>query len=196
MAFGDELYHKYGAKYGFHILSPLPGTELYERAKDYGIRILSRNWARYNANEPITETATMSREMIKEAMSIYDRGIEDAWDDIKRRAKDGDAQCAEIIEGKEKEKFMWALLQGDVIEGLGGVTSATPNPSNAEAELARRVSRKLGLDIKTAQRRMGELIARGVLQLEPKGNGLRWQWSDTQKLKLANEVTPATSCQA
>jgi len=32
MAFGDELYHKYGAKYGFHILSPLPGTDLYERA--------------------------------------------------------------------------------------------------------------------------------------------------------------------
>jgi len=197
MAFGDELYHKYGAKYGFHILSPLPGTELYERAKDYGIRILSRNWARYNANEPITETATLSKEMIKEAMAIYDRGIEDAWDDIKRRAKDGDAQCAEIIEGKERGEFVWTLLQGDVIEGLGGMASAaTLNPSNAESELARRVSRKLDLDIEVAQRRMGELIAKGVLQLEPKGNGLRWQWSDTQKLKLASEITPAASCQA
>ncbi len=197
MAFGDELYHKYGAKYGFHILSPLPGTELYERAKDYGIRILSRNWARYNANEPITETATMSREMIKEAMSIYDRGIEDAWDDIKRRAKDGDAQCAEIIEGKEREEFVWTLLHGDVIEGLGGMASATAlNPSNAEAELARRVSRKLGLDIEVAQRRMGELIAKRVLRLEPRRNGLRWQWSDTQRLKLASEIMPATSCEA
>ena len=196
MAFGDELYHQYGAKYGFHILSPLPGTELYERAKDYGIRILSRNWARYNANEPITETATMSKEMIKKAMAIYDRGIEDAWDDIKRRAKDGDARCAEMIEGKEKEKFVWTLLQGDVIEGVGGMASAALNPINAEAELARRVSRRLGLDIGVAQRRMSELIAKGVLRLEPKGNGLRWQWSDTQKLKLANEVTPAISCQA
>jgi len=197
MAFGDELYHKYGAKYGFHMLSPLPGTEVYERAKDYGIRILSRNWARYNANEPITETATMSTEMIKEAMAIYNRGIEVAWDDIKRRAKGGDAQCAEIIEGKEREEFVWTLLQRDVIEGLGVVAPATVlNPSNAEAELARRVSRKLGLDIEVAQRRMSELIAKGVLRLEPKGNGLRWQWSDTQKLKLASEITPATSCQA
>jgi radical SAM superfamily enzyme YgiQ (UPF0313 family) len=197
LSFGDELYHKYGAKYGFHILSPLPGTEVYERAKDYGIRILSRNWARYNANEPITETATMSTEMVKEAMSIYDRGIEAAWDDIKRRAKDGDAQCAEILEGKAREEFVWTLLQGDVIEGLGGMASAAAlNPGNAEAELARRVSRKLGVDIEVAQRRMGELIAKGVLQLEPKGNGLRWQWSDTQKLRLASEVTPAISCQA
>jgi anaerobic magnesium-protoporphyrin IX monomethyl ester cyclase len=195
MAFGDELHHKYGAKYGFHMLAPLPGTELYEKAKDYGIRILSRNWARYNANEPITETATMSREMIKEAMSIYDRQIEDAWDDIKRRAKDGDPQYAEIIEGKERNEFVWTLLQGDIIEKLGGIgPAATLNPGNAESELARRVSHKLGLDIEVAQRRMGELIAKGVLQLEPKGNGLRWQWGDTQMLKLAGEVTPATSC--
>jgi anaerobic magnesium-protoporphyrin IX monomethyl ester cyclase len=197
LAFGDELYHKYGAKYGFHILSPLPGTELYERAKDYGIRILSRNWARYNANEPITETATMSREMIKETMAIYDRGIEDAWDDIKRRAKDGDAQCAEMIEGKERNEFVWTLLQEDVVEGLGAMASATTlNPSNAESELAHRISQKLGVGIEMAQRQMGELIAKGVLRLESRGNGLRWQWSDTQKLQLASEVTPATSCQA
>jgi anaerobic magnesium-protoporphyrin IX monomethyl ester cyclase len=197
LAFGDELYHKYGAKYGFHMLSPLPGTEVYERAKDYGIRILSRNWALYNANEPITETATMSTEMVKEAMSIYDRGIEAAWDDIKHRAKDGDAQCAEILEGKAREEFVWTLLQLDIIEGLGGMASAAAlNPGNAESELARRVSRKLDVDIEVAQRRMSELIARGVLQLESKGNGLRWQWTDTQKLKLANAITPVVSCQA
>jgi radical SAM superfamily enzyme YgiQ (UPF0313 family) len=197
LAFGDELYHKYGAKYGFHILSPLPGTELYERASDYGVRILSRNWARYNANEPVTETATMSREMIKEAMAIYDREIGSAWDDIKRRSKDGDAQCAGIIEGNEREGFVWTLLKEDVIEGLRGMASATTlNPSNAEAELARQVSRKLGLGIEVAQRRIGELITNGVLQLEMKRNGLRWQWSDTQKLKLASKVLPATSCQA
>ena len=197
LAFGDELYHKYGAKYGFHMLAPLPGTELYEKAKDYGIRILSRNWARYNANEPITETRTMSRKMVKEAMSIYDRGIEEAWDDIKRRSKDGDPQCAEMIEEKERNEFVWTLLQGDIIEKLEGMASAAaPNPSNAESDLASRISRKLGLDIEVAQRRIRELMAKGVLRLEPKGNGLQWQWSDTQKLKLAGEVTPATSCQA
>jgi anaerobic magnesium-protoporphyrin IX monomethyl ester cyclase len=197
LAFGDELYHKYGAKYGFHMLAPLPGTELYERAKDYGIRILSRNWARYNANEPITETATMNTEMVKEVMSIYDRGIEAAWDDIKRRAKDGNAQCGEIIEGKDREEFIWTLFQRDVIEGLGEMPKAAiGNPSSAEAELARRLSQKLGVDIEVVQRRMGELTAKGVLRLESKGNGWRWQWSDTQKLKLANEVTPAISYQA
>lgn len=197
LAFGDELYQKYGAKYGFHMLSPLPGTEIYERAEEYGIRILSRNWARYNANEPVTETTTMSTEMVKEAMSVYNKGIEAAWDDIKQQAEDGDPRCAEIMEGKERNEFVWALFQGDVIERLGGMASAgIMNLRDAQAELARRVSQRLSIDIGLTERRIGELMARGVLQLESKGNGLRWQWTDTQNLKLANDITPAVSCPA
>jgi radical SAM superfamily enzyme YgiQ (UPF0313 family) len=192
LAFGDELYHTYGSKYGFHMLSPLPGTEVYERAKDYGIRILSRNWARYNANEPITETETMSREMVKEAMSVYDRGIEAAWDNIKSQAKHGDKQSAEIIEEKERNEFVWALLQGDVIEKARDIASGNLNLGSAESELAHQVAQKLDIEVTATQHWIGELIAKGVLQLESRGNGLRWQWTDTQKLKLATEVTPVT----
>jgi anaerobic magnesium-protoporphyrin IX monomethyl ester cyclase len=197
LAFGDELYQKYGAKYGFHMLSPLPGTEIYERAKDYGIHILSQNWARYTANEPITETTTMSTEMVKEAMSIYDRGIEAAWDNIKLQAEHGDPECTRMIEGKEREQFVWALLQGDIIEKLGRITSAVAlNPGDVESELARRVSEKLGVDIEVAQRRLGELITRGALQLQSEGNPVRWQWMDSQKLKLASANAPAISSPA
>jgi len=197
LAFADELYRKYGARYGFHMLSPLPGTELYDKAEDYGIRILSRNWARYNANEPITETATMSKEKVKEAISICDREMPDAWDRIKLQAKDGDAHCALMVEGKERETFVWTLLQRDVIERLGKMPAATAlNPSNAEVELARRVSRKLGLEIEVVQRRLGELVAKGVLRLEPGGDGLRWRWSETQKLGTVGETVPATCSEA
>lgn len=70
------------------------------------------------------------------------------------------------------------------------MASATDlNPGSAESEPAHRVSRKPGADIEVVQQRMGELTARGVLQLESQENGLRWQWTDTQKLKLANAVT-------
>jgi anaerobic magnesium-protoporphyrin IX monomethyl ester cyclase len=197
LAFGDELYHKYGAKYGFHMLAPLPGTEIYERAEDYGIRILSRNWSRYNANEPITETPTMSTEMVTEAMSFYNKGIEAAWDDIKRQATEGDTECAETIEGKKRNEFVWALFQGDVIEKLGGITLAVAlNDGSPESELAHRISRKLGIDIQATRQWIGELIARGVLRLESRGNGLRWQWTNTEKLRVANAITPATCYRA
>jgi radical SAM superfamily enzyme YgiQ (UPF0313 family) len=193
MAFGDELQQKYGAKYGFHILAPLPGTELYERAEDYGIRVLTRNWARYNANEAITETATMSREMIEDVISIYDRQVEDAWGDVKRGAADGDSLCALMIEGKEREQFVWTLLQRDVIEGLKEMPmSSVENPDGAEAELARRVSLRLGAGIETTQLRIRELIYKGVLSLESGTNGLRWRWNDSHDGAVVKNASAAS----
>jgi hypothetical protein len=135
--------------------------------------------------------------MVKEAISIYDRGIEAAWDNIKRRAKNGDPECAEIIEGKGRNEFVWNLLQGDIIEKFGGMASVGAlNGGIAESELARRVSQKLGLDLESTRRWIGELIAKGVLRLESIENGLRWHWTDTNKLKHDSKATPAASCQA
>jgi len=193
MAFGDELQRKYGAKYGFHILAPLPGTELYEKAEDYGIRILTRDWARYNANEAITETAAMSRKMMEDVISIYDGQVEDAWGDVKRGAADGDSLCALMIEGKERERFVWALLQRDVIEGLREMPmSALENPDEAEAELARRVSLKLGTGAETSRLRTRELMDKGVLSLESRGNGLRWRWNDSHEGAVVKSASTAS----
>ncbi|MHC1578917.1 MAG: hypothetical protein ACXQTH_04190, partial [Dehalococcoidia bacterium] len=109
----------------------------------------------------------------------------------------GDAESAEIMELKEREQFVWSLLQGDVIEKLGGMASAAIlNAEQAQAELARRVSQKLGVDTELAERSLGELIARRALELEARGNGLRWQWSSTQKPKLTGDITAAIPCQA
>ena len=99
------------------------------------------------------------------------------------------------MDGKERNEFVWTLLQGDIIEKFGGMASASAlNDSSTESELARRISRKLGVDVEAARRWTSELIAKGVLRLESRGNGLRWRWSDNGKLKLAGEATPATSC--
>ena len=182
MAFAHGLLQKYGARYGFHVLSPLPGTELYEKPRDYGLRILSRNWARYNANEPITETATMKPEMVKQVIGSYDRMIEEVWKDIKQRALAGDPSCIEQVEGKQRQEFVWSLLHGDLIEKLGKITDKTLNIDDAGDELARRVSQKLNLDIEMVRRYISELKAKGLLQLNTTGNNSHWEWTPTEEL--------------
>ena len=42
LAFAMELAERWGTQYGFHYLSPFPGTELFEQAKELGIRILTQ----------------------------------------------------------------------------------------------------------------------------------------------------------
>jgi len=157
MAFAQRLDHKYGAKYGFHVLAPIPGTELYERAGDYGLRILSRNWARYDANQPVTVTATMTVDMVKEIVDEYDGLMRRLLEDTKRRAEAGDAQCAESVAVKEGAEFVWRLLSGDVIEKLGPESAAVAADSDAaEGKLVQRVSHRL----------------------ERGSDGMRWRWSD------------------
>ena len=179
IAFGDELDRKYGAKYGFHILSPLPGTELYERAKDYHLHILSRNWARYDANQVITESPTMSPDMVREVMAVCERNLDNARKYIRRRADAGDPEYTQRIEEEESRNFVWRLLSGDVVERLGRVAVANAiHPSVAEAELVQRVSRRVDLPFEMVQQRVGNLVADDLLRLEPGDDGLRWRWSD------------------
>lgn len=182
MSFAEELDHNYGAGFGFHILAPMPGTVLYERAKDYGIRFLTRNWVRYDANQVITETPTMSMEMVSEAMAIYDENVEIARRDIKRRAEAGEPECIAMMMGEEKQEFVWNLIKRDVLEGLGKVAAAKALDSgSAEAELARRVSRKLGRPLEIVQQQVGGLVTNGLLQLESGSDGVKWRWSDGRR---------------
>lgn len=45
---------------GIHALSPFPGTEIYEHPERYGIKILHREWNKYDLISPTTETEYLS----------------------------------------------------------------------------------------------------------------------------------------
>jgi len=184
MDFGQELAIDYNSKWGFHVLSPLPGTELYEKASDYGLRILSRDWRRYDANQVITESDTMSVDMAKQIMAIYDSRVEVACEDARRQAEAGDAECARTIDQQESRKFVWKLLSRDVIEGLGRLTEAKADPVRAKEELVRRVTRRLGDPAEVVQCRIDTLVTNGFLHLERGGDGLRWRWSENSRTAL------------
>ncbi|MBE0415363.1 MAG: radical SAM protein [Dehalococcoidia bacterium] len=173
LAFAKELDSDYGAKYGFHLLSPLPGTELYERVSDYGLRILSRNWAKYDANRPITETAAMKPEMALKFIANYDRAVAYVMDDVKRRAEAGDAKCKEEMRQRAGVDFVWKLLKGDVIERVGRMKNA----DDPVEQLAQKVSQRLAVPLDMAQEELGRLVQQGLLKLESVKAGFVWKWS-------------------
>ncbi len=172
LAFAHELNRDYDAKYGFHLLSPLPGTELYEKPKEYGLRILSRNWAKYDANEPITETATMSPQQVLEHMADYDRIIAYVWQQIERKAEEGDPVSVKEVRQKASIEFVWKLLKGDVIERLGRMKDG----GDPVRQLAQRVSRKLDVPLDAAEREMDRLIQMELITRETANGGFIWKW--------------------
>jgi len=54
-----------------HLLTPYPGTRLYDEADSLGIRILTEEWWRYNLQLPVIETNTMSIEDIWSSYRTY-----------------------------------------------------------------------------------------------------------------------------
>lgn len=179
MAFATEINSAYGVEYGYHMLSPLPGTDLYEKPADYGLRILTDNWAEFDANRPIVETPTMNTELASQAMSVYEDIIEKAWADIRRGAEAGDADFITRLERKESREFIWRLLQGDAIELLGTVGSdAGPGLIEAEEELVRRVTGALRQPADLVQRQVRRLVDKGVVRLDQGDGGLCWRWNE------------------
>jgi radical SAM superfamily enzyme YgiQ (UPF0313 family) len=176
-SFAAEINETYGVQYGYHMLSPLPGTDLYEKADDYGLRILTTDWAQFDANHPIVETADMSPQMAIEAMAFYEEVIEKAWHEVKRRAEAGDERFSARLEGKESREFIWSLIQGEGIENLGAVKAVT-DADAAEGELVHRITQALGQSVDVVQRQVRNLVEKEFLRLYREGDGYCWRWSE------------------
>jgi radical SAM superfamily enzyme YgiQ (UPF0313 family) len=62
----------------FGVVTPLPGTELWDRAEELGITIFSKDWDDYNFVYPVAETRNLNRKVLRslafEAL-IMDKGV-------------------------------------------------------------------------------------------------------------------------
>jgi len=174
-AFASEINEDYGVQYGYHMLAPLPGTDLYEKAGDYGIRILTDDWAQFDANKPIVEMSSMTPQMAQDAMAFYDDVIDKAWNEVHRRADAGDAYCIGRLEGNETSEFIWSLIQKDVIEDLRSLEAVTDS-GTAERDLVRNIEQVLGQPFDLVRRQAHKLVEKGFLQLVPQGDSVRWEW--------------------
>jgi anaerobic magnesium-protoporphyrin IX monomethyl ester cyclase len=164
--FGLEL----GASYGFHVLSPFPGTEVREKAEEYGIEILSNDWSKYDCNRPVTRTAGAGPEDMAGALHEHYEQIRLV---LKHLEEEGDPQLSELAKSKRRSPLSWALLQGDVIESLGMMP-----PDGAPIEsLAGRVAELLPYPPHEVRESVGRWVEEGLLKYDLVGGDLVWKWS-------------------
>ncbi len=61
-----DFAKKLSPNHGFHILAPFPGTEVREKKEEYGLRIFTDDWDRYDANQSVSETDFISGQEINQ----------------------------------------------------------------------------------------------------------------------------------
>lgn len=177
LKFGKSL----GNWYGFHILTPYPGTEIREKAEELGLKILHDNWYRYDANQAVTETESVSADYInKVAKEFYDTLTDTIKNNEEERKKQGalSKENKELIELRERRVFTWHLLKRDYIERHGRFTE-NGNPVELLAEeiyKIKPVSSFMAKDQIAAELR--KMINEGILNYIQDDCSVTWSWID------------------
>jgi len=134
------LVREMDIEYGFHFLSPFPGTTVREQVTGYDLEILSHDWSRYDANSAIVRTSRLSPSDMERFVQKAYQPIVDAWAALNRRVADGTAAAEERRQSENADRLnlIYAILSNDLIERNGSGFSAA-----SETELIDRLSRRL-----------------------------------------------------
>ncbi len=172
--FAKEVREEFGAVYGFHILAPFPGTEVREKAGEYGLEILTNDWTKYDANHVITRTASADTEVIQAVSDEHEATIESY-----RKYQDYLFEKGQL-EGREKTSYLrrrrqsllWELFLGEVVESLA------PFRHHPVDELKRAVVEATGAGARVVSEEIDRVLALGALLPHETPEGVSYAWAD------------------
>jgi radical SAM superfamily enzyme YgiQ (UPF0313 family) len=172
--FAESLREEFGALYGFHILAPFPGTEVRERAAEYGLEILTNDWTRYDANHVVTRTPGASPEAIAAVADAYESTIERyrAYQDHLYASGKLDGYERKTYLRRRRQEMLWKLLLEDAIETL------PPLREDAVAGLRAAVAAATGEKPEFADAEVDRLLALGALEARSGPDGVSFRWAE------------------
>jgi radical SAM superfamily enzyme YgiQ (UPF0313 family) len=174
VAFAESLRDEFGALYGFHILAPFPGTEVRERAADYGLEILTSDWTNYDANHVVSRTPGASPDAIRAVADEYETTIEryKAYQDHLFAAGKLEGYEHKLYLRRRRQELLWKLLLDDVVEGL------PPFAADPVAALKQAVAAETGAKPELADPEVDRLLALEAIVSTPDPAGTRFAWAE------------------
>jgi anaerobic magnesium-protoporphyrin IX monomethyl ester cyclase len=173
-----------GIPFGFHLLSPFPGTRVREQAAELGIRILSDDWSLYDADHAITETDLLPAAEVENFARTFFQNLEARIRPMHAAALQGtyEGPYREEMEKRIEVDFAWKLLAQDLIEELGRIPQAEAAEGNGTDDplraLVRRVSRSVPFPEPFVRKQLQKFRDRGFILCRPAPSGYQWQWRD------------------
>jgi len=170
-----DFANRLNAPYGMHVLAPFPGTEVREKAEEYGITILTDEWSKYDANRVITTTPGAGAKEVKQILHQYYKDVR-RFDRVQerneRQGKLGDEDIQERTRRRE-QRFAWNLLRNDCIENLGPL-EIRESPIK---DLALRLAERLSLPLHQVEEHVTRFEAEGLLAPQVADGHVLWSWS-------------------
>jgi radical SAM superfamily enzyme YgiQ (UPF0313 family) len=183
-----------GLAYGFHILAPFPGTEVRAQSDRLGIRILTDDWSKYDANRAVIETACVSHRMLDAVVIDWENQYDRYLGDIQKNIRNGTATEDEIsqITNLENAVALYDLMMQNQIETCGSISlSERDSGINKEQSLAiliDRITRSSGMDPDKLKVALQQMIENENLKLNHRNGKFRWEWDNFLEVPKMTKV--------
>jgi hypothetical protein len=173
-----------GSLYGYHFLSPFPGTTVREEVDQYDLEILTHDWSRYDANSAIVKTSRLSPEQINAFVAEYDREINEVWEKQVHgyREKTNTPYENLQVEGYFKTQFVYRLLSEDLIEALGSFLLNGRKRGDAVEALCQRLEKATEADPALICKTLQTFIDRGYIKSRQDNGNLIWYWTHNNSM--------------
>jgi radical SAM superfamily enzyme YgiQ (UPF0313 family) len=171
--------------FGYHYLAPFPGTTLCEKVGDYDLEILTKDWAKYDANDAIVKTSALQPQDIRDFVGVYDAEMNGLWQKVIDGYKTGKNTPLDDmrVEGQRRMNLTFKILKDDLIEKHGFIESDMFRGSkeNALKELCHRVTVGTSAEPRVVSQTITDFVQRGYLDAEESARGCSWFWVGTLK---------------
>jgi len=171
-----------GLASGFHILAPFPGTEVREKSKELGLRILTSDWSKYDANRAVVETASVNRGMLDALALDWENKYVQYLGLIQQRIQAGTATADEAnqLENLERTVIFYELMMNHIIEESAPWSDSAGEMNQAKnlKMLLDRIIQQKKIDPQKLESALRHAIANGNLKWNKRNGKIGWQWQD------------------
>lgn len=186
VTFAKELTKDF---YGFHILSPFPGTEVRDKCDEYGIRILTSDWDCYDANQAVSETDSISHDEIEQIANEENASFDEYFMKVCKRIENGEPLMRHDLDtynGIIEFGFFQDLIMKEYLEGFQG------KPGSSYDELFEDFSAYLGecteYSAEEIQKHITALLERDCIVIDVDSAAVKWVELVSFSSRTANQV--------
>lgn len=188
----DRFAAELGALYGYHYLTPFPGTTVREEVSRYDLEILTDDWTRYDANSAIVRTSALPPAEIERFVGAFEGQVREAWEGMVEgyRRKTNPPGIDLQVEGHFRMKLVYRLLSEDLVEKWGGFSDG--DAGMGEEALLGRLCRRIEQAARAdggleggpesdlvgglVEKTLRSLVSLGHIGLDRQGDRVQWHW--------------------
>ncbi len=163
--------------FGIHILAPFPGTEVREKADEYGITVLTDDWDLYDANRSVCSTNGISPEKVDKTVHGFYESLEKYMEDAALKKKNGETiseKDEHMLRKAELYNFNMELIKNRIIENFNG--SASGSHKDLLKSFSLYLQEKTGRDHSFVMNEVNRMLQRKCIEVTTVDSGLTIGW--------------------